>query len=508
MSIRATKTHEGGDSMAVADLATAAEIAKAVSSREVRAGEIIDAYLRRLEDGNAYINAVVTPTPDVAVADAQLIDRTLTRDAGESLPLSGVPFTAKDVLAVGGVRTTAGSLLFAEHVPTRDAPAVARLRRAGAVLVGKSNCPEFAMDMHTSNRVFGATRNPRALSRTSGGSSGGDSAAVASGFAAFGLGTDYGGSIRWPAHCTGLAAIRPTAGLVSAAGMLPSTSGYPGLAPNSMSMRGQLHTMAPIARSVRDLFPILRVLAGFDVADGRTAPIALSDPATADLRSLRCAWIDSEGNIPVRADVRGVVATAAAALTAAGAHVEQIAPAGLSDAFPIYGALRRADGLAEIAELSRGQEQLLTANTRKWLSEAQSVTVADFQRIAGRRDALRARLLEFMQQWPLWLMPVASIPAFRPGESATGPLPKSFDVDGVDVQRYDALACTGAITVLGFPAAVVTCGTSKDGLPVGVQVVGRPFADHEVLAVAAALEDRFGLWRRSPQPPLEHREDT
>lgn len=220
---------------------SASSIADAIRDRKVSAVEVLDAHLRRIERVNPGLNAIVTLVEERARAAAVSADRMLANGAVMS-PIHGVPFTVKDIIATEGIRTTGGTLLLAEHVPARSATAVERLERKGAILLGKSNCPEFALDMHTWNRVFGGTRNPRDDRYTSGGSSGGDSAAVASGCSAFGIGTDYGGSIRWPAHCTGLVSLRPTVGVVPTTGQLPYSSAGPLPAANSLSVQiGRAH---------------------------------------------------------------------------------------------------------------------------------------------------------------------------------------------------------------------------------------------------------------------------
>lgn len=457
---------------------SALDIAARVHAGEVSAGEVFAAARARIDEVNPSLNAVVTlADPPAAQPAANVAD----------LPLAGVPFTVKDVIQTEGLRTTAGSLLLADNIPTVDATVVSRLRAAGAVLVGKANCPEFAMNIHTTNRIFGTTVNPLDPTRTSGGSSGGDSAAVASGCAAFGIGTDYGGSIRWPANCTGLASIRPTAGRVPATGLLPNASPDPAAPPNSMALRGEIHTIAPIARTIRDAWAVLQVIAGPDGHDFRVAPVSLGDPWAVDVSALRCAVVHGEGSVPVRRDLLDVVDSAGATLAGAGAVVDAAPPPGLETAYGIHQALRSADGLLDIKHLAEGRHDLLTESTLDWFSRPGDGLVESFQSIAYRRDALRAQIAAWMQQWPILVLPVASIPAF----DVTDGMPDSFDVDGAAIGRYDLMASCWAVSVLGLPAAVVRFGTSAEGLPVGVQVVGRPYADHEVVAVAAALEDAY-----------------
>ena len=297
-------------------------------------------------------------------------------------PLHGVPFVVKDLLATAGVRSTAGSRLLSDFVPRRSATAVERLSRAGAVLMGKTNCAELGLDVHTSNELFGATLNPLDERFTPGGSSGGDSAAVAAGLAPLGIGTDYGGSIRWPAQCTGLASLRPTPGVVPCTGMLPY--GAPGdlPAPNSMSLLGRSVMIAPMARSVGDLWPAVVTMAGPDGIDAQAVPVELGSPEDIDAARVRCAWFANEGTYPVRPDVAATVRAAAEALAGHGAVVEERRPPGLEEAESIYAALRAADGLADHRALAAGREGELTESIRDWFEATPPATLGEFRALA------------------------------------------------------------------------------------------------------------------------------
>jgi Asp-tRNA(Asn)/Glu-tRNA(Gln) amidotransferase A subunit family amidase len=473
----------------------ATAIADAIRGRVVSAVEVLEAHLRRVERVNSRINAIVTLVVDRALEAALLADRALS-SGQEVSPIHGVPFTVKDIIVTEGIRTTAGTLLLADNVPTRSAPVVDRLQRAGAIVLGKANCPEFALDLHTWNPVFGATRNPRDEQRTSGGSSGGDSAAVASGCSGFGIGTDYGGSIRWPAHCTGLVSLRPTVGLVPTTGQLPFSSDGPLPPANSLSMQSRLQMIAPIARSVRDVWEILKVMAGPDGRDEFCTPVELGDPTSVRVGDLRCSWFEGDGSYPVRSDLVGVVEEASKCLASLGMDVRHERPSAIERAESVFAPLRAADGVPDHAALARGREDQLTNNMRWWLAGARATTVEEYRRLAAARDALRAEVLEYLDGREILLLPVASVPAFRPtGEDFTIEPDLVFEVEGAQVPKFGVLTCTRSISVLGLPAAVVPCGSSREGLPVGVQVVGRPFRDHEVLAVAAALEASFGPWK-------------
>jgi Asp-tRNA(Asn)/Glu-tRNA(Gln) amidotransferase A subunit family amidase len=448
-------------------------IVNSIATGERSCLEITEEFLAAADVSNAEINAFVTRTGKEARAAARRVD---AGDPGAS-PLLGVPFTVKDTIQTGAVRTTAGSLLLADHIPDSDAVAVARLKRAGAIMVGKTSCPEFAMDIHTANRVVGATRNPLDPTRTSGGSSGGDSAAVAAGFAAFGLGSDYGGSIRWPAHCTGLAAIRPTPGLIPSNGLLPNASPDPGKPPNSLSVRGLFHTLAPIARTVADLQRVLPVLAGTPLPDVRAGT---GRPAV--------AWSQGDNRISVRSDVVEAVASVADRLARSGLRVERRSPRRVEAAAEMLGALRDVDGLADVERLAQRRRQLLSPTSIARLEAMRDVSVREFQDLAMERDALREDALAFLEDWPIWILPVATIPAFELDADDPTAAQPAFVVDGARQARYEVMAPCWAVALYGFPSAVVPCGHSREGLPIGLQVVGRPHADMEVLAFAARIE--------------------
>lgn len=453
-----------------------ASIVSAIYGGELTATDLVERHLQAADVGNEEVNAFVTRTGDTARELSARIDR----ESPPGLPLLGVPFTVKDTIQTQGVETTAGSLLLSGNVPEVDAEAVARLKAAGGVMVGKTNCPEFAMDIHTANRVVGVTRNPLDPTRTSGGSSGGDSAAVAAGFAVFGLGTDYGSSIRWPAHCTGLAALRPTIGRVPATGMLPNSSPHPAKPSNSLSVRGLTHTIAPIARNVADLQTIFAVLIGAEVS---------SSPTDRDvLDGLGVVWLDGDGNIRPRSDVAASVERAADLLAGAGARVEFRRPPGIEAAAVTLREMRDADGLVDVERLAAGREDLLADTTRSWLDTAWTATVAELQDLTARRDALRADAEAFMNDWPIWVMPVATIPAFELDRDDPSHAQPQFDVEGTVQARYEIMSPCWAISLYGFPAVVVPCGVSQEGQPIGVQIVGQPNTDEQVLEVAARLE--------------------
>ena len=452
--------------------ASALDVAAAIRQGEVSATEVLELHLERIAEVNPRLNAIVTLCEDEARAAAAAADR-----ATERGPLHGVPFTVKDVIATAGVRSTAGSRLLSDFIPKRDATAVARLKGAGAIMLGKTNCPEFALDPITDNRVFGLTLNPVDETVTVGGSSGGDAAAVASNCAVFGIGSDYGGSIRWPAQCAGIVGMRPTVGLVPGTGALPFAPGEEMSTPSSVALLSRLQTIGPLARHVDDLWAVLGVIAGPDGIDPNTVPVPLSNPDAVDISSLRLAWTDGEGSEPVHPDLVAAVERAATALEEMGLDVEERRPTGLERAIGIFRPYRAADGLPVHMDVARGREDELAETMQMWSAAVETpATVAEYQRFAAARDEVRAQVLAFMEQWPIVLLPVSRRPAFPIGSVEFA-------------ERFLNMAPCSAISMLGLPVVVVRAGTTSEGLPAGVQIVGRPFADHEVLAVARRLED-------------------
>jgi Asp-tRNA(Asn)/Glu-tRNA(Gln) amidotransferase A subunit family amidase len=445
---------------------------------------VLERHLGVIAEVNPQLNAIVTLCADEARRCAAAADATPRPGR-----LRGVPFVVKDAIAVGGVRSTAGSLLLEDFVPARDASAVSRLREAGAVFLGKTNCPELALDADTDNRLFGRTLNPIDPTVIPGGSSGGDASAVAAGLAAFGLGSDYGGSIRWPAQCTGVVGFRPTVGLVPLTGLLPFPPGEDTALPNSMEAISRLNTLGPLTRTVEDAWTVLEVIAGPDGLDPNAVPVPLGDPASVEVRDLACAWTDGEGSHEVRADLVRVVERAAECLERLGLTVERRHPPGLEQAAATFREYRFAEGLPIHAVLARGHEDQLGETMRSWFASASAdTTLYAFQRIAARRDAIRARVLEFMELWPILLLPVSLGPPWPVG---------SADFDA----RFSTMAPCWAITLLGLPSLALPFGTTDDGLPVSIQVVGRPFADHQVAAVASVLEQERNSRPEAPDAP-------
>lgn len=451
---------------------TARTQAAALRAKDISARELLELHLDRIAERNPQLNAVVSLDPERARAAAAAADDQLV-SGGEIGPLHGLPFAFKDTHAAAGWRTTYGSPLYAEHVPDADELVVERIRRAGAVPIGKTNVPEFAAGSHTFNRVFGTTLNPHDPSRSAGGSSGGAACALASGMVPLAEGSDMGGSLRNPASFCGVVGLRPSWGRVPEwpqANMWETTS-----------------TGGPMARTVGDLALLLSVLAGPDPR----APHALGDAGAAfapplaatAVRGLRVALsADLGGAFAVDADVRAVVEAAGTALAGAGAVVTG-AVADLSGADACFRTLRAWHFQARFGALLAEHPDGFKASLAENIRAGESLTGADVALAYQRRTALAQRMREFFTDHDVLVLPVSQVPPFPADQE----FPTS--IDGRPMESYlDWMRSAYLITVTGCPAISVPFGTTPDGLPVGVQVVARHGGDRFLLEVATAIE--------------------
>jgi Asp-tRNA(Asn)/Glu-tRNA(Gln) amidotransferase A subunit family amidase len=445
-----------------------------IAARSISPLELAEEHIAQIERLNPQINALI----DFDADRVRLQARALERPGGKTGPLHGLPMTVKASIAVAGYRCETGSLLNQGYSPSEDAVVVGRMRQAGAVVLGTTNCPEFLMAYETDNRLYGKTSNPWNLSRSAGGSSGGEAAAVAAGMSAGGLGSDGGGSVREPAHFTGICALKPTSGRIPPAGHLP-----PCVGPFSL-----LGAIGPMARTMADVSLLFETLCGFDEEDPNGAPQAFRHHTSDALKSIAIGYFEDDGLVPVTAESRCAVQDAVRSLRAQGFRVERYCPQALEDAHTLWWTLFVRCGAMLFDPVIAGHEAVLSPTFQGFLDIARQqppLTGTEVLRAWTECDVVRARLLQEMRRFPVLLSPVCSVPAFRHGERA-------WDVEGQQVAYLDAMRYTQWSNLLGSPAASVPVGRSQEGLPIGVQIAGRPYEDEVVLGIAAAVEKDFG----------------
>jgi Asp-tRNA(Asn)/Glu-tRNA(Gln) amidotransferase A subunit family amidase len=390
----------------------------------------------------------------------------------------------KDTIDVRGMTAACGSRVRAGRVPSEDAPAVSRLRAAGAVIIGKTNCPEFALDYTSENPVYGRTNNPYDAERTPGGSSGGCAAAVASGMTAGSLGSDLAGSVRIPAHFCGVAGLKPTTGRVPGGGQSPPAAGLHSLGA----------TLGPLARSVEDLRLLFRVLKGKPLAAdaGQRAKQAAD---VSGLKGVRVAFYADAGALNVSAETRDAVKEAARALADAGAEVFEEVPPGVVGATEMWLSLFEYATQRFVRREYEGREgeagraaRVILERAARWGEPA----LEDLLKAWEERDRARRALLSWMEDAPLFVAPVGAVPAFRHEEFGR------VEIEGRSVPTFRAFSHSHAANVFDLPAVSVPAGMTTGGLPVGVQVVGRPHAERRALAAARVLEEALGGRLRAP----------
>jgi len=464
---------------------SATSMAEQIRQKKLSPVELVEAHLAKIARLNPQLNAFVQVDADTALRQARVAEHSVTQ--GQSLgPLHGVPLSIKSSIDVGGgLRCEAGTKLRAGCVPSPDAPLVARLRKAGAIILGVTNTPELLMAWETDNLLYGRTNNPWDLSRTPGGSSGGEAAAIASGCSAGGVGSDGGGSIRVPAHFSGICGLKPTPGRI------PATGHYP----NSVGPFALLGVVGPMARTVGDLKVLFEVMQGPDYGDPSSAPVPVRWPGEDELKKIRVGYFEDDGRTPVTAETRAAVESAAQALRRAGFKVERFRPEGLELARQLWWKFFGIAGGMLLGPMIKGREADLSPILKEfssWVDAEPTHTGASLLDTWIQRDVIRTQVFREMHEYPVLLCPVASIPAFRHGE-------RSWKIDGQTVRYLDAWSYAEWFNLLGTPAAVIPVAQSAEGLPIGVQISGLPWEEEKVLAVAAALGAECGGWR---QPPI------
>jgi amidase len=459
---------------------SATRLAAAIRDRELTCVEVMEAHLGRIEAVNTALNAIVTLDAELALREAAAADRVVGGNRAPGL-LHGLPIAVKDLEDTAGMRTTYGSPIYRDHVPTEDSLVVARLRRAGAIVIGKTNTPEFGAGSQTFNAVFGQTRNPYDLARTPGGSSGGAAAAVAAGMLPLADGSDLGASIRNPASFCNLVGVRPSPGRV------PDVS-----APYAWSPMG-VH--GPLARTVEDAALLLRAMAGPDPR----APLSLSDSpdtlvlgSATDPRGARIAWSRNLGDLPMDAEVTAVLEDSRTALEAMGCIVEEIEPdlAAADEAFEVLRALGYAHAFGALLETRREElKETIVWNTRVGLS----LTGARVAQALALQTEMFHRMRALLERYDALALPVSQVAPFPVEQEWVG------EIAGVTMGSYvEWMRSCSRITVTAHPAMSIPAGFTPRGLPVGLQLVGRHRGERDLLRLAAGIEQATAVGRRAP----------
>ena len=461
------------------------EMADAIRARRISSLELIDAHVARIERLNPQLNAYTYTDFDRARTQARAADAAVRSVASSSLgSLHGVPISMKSSIDVAGWPCECGSLLRRDYVAPADAPLVARLRAAGAIILGNTNVPEFLMAWETDNSLHGRTNSPWDTHRTPGGSSGGEAAAVASGCSAGGIGSDGGGSIRVPSHFSGICGLKPTPGRV------PSTGHFPG----SAGPFAQLGVVGPMARTVRDVERLFEVVAGPDPGDPCAAPVPLRRWGDAEIRKLRVGYFLEHALAPATLETRTAVRKATDTLRSQGFEVVEWVPDNLDRAQRLWANLFCRAGQMAFSPMLDGNDDRISPLFRQFRDAVQQqppLTATELLDTLLQRDVLRGQFLAKMEQFAILLCPVAAIPAFRHGE-------REWIINERKVEYVDAMAYSAWFNLLGTPGAVVPVGRSPEGLPIGVQIVARPWEEEAALAIAAIIEQASDGFR----PPL------
>ena len=458
----------------------AVELARLIRAKQLSSVELLQAHLAQIERVNPRVNAIITLVADQAIVQARAADAALAR--GDAVgPLHGLPVAHKDLFPTKGIRTTSGSPIYANHVPDHSALIVERLQGAGAIKIGKTNVPEFGAGSQTFNPVFGATLNPYDTSKTCGGSSGGAAVALACGMIPIADGGDTGGSLRNPAGYCNVVGLRPAPGRVPS---WPEQMGW-----SSLSVDG------PMARTIADVALVLSAIAGPDAR----SPIAIAEPGSRfaqpldrDFRGTRIAWSRDLGGLPIDSRVTAAIDAQRHVFEALGCAVDDTEP-DLSDADEIFKVLRAWSFELSFSELLRTHRNMIK-DTVIWNAEAgMRLSGPDIARAERKRTALYQRMREFMETYEFLICPVSQTPPFDVTQ------PYLTAINGVPMETYiDWMRSCYYISVTGHPAISAPCGFTPEGLPVGVQIVGRHQDELGVLQLAYAFEQATELWKRRP----------
>lgn len=445
-------------------------LAAMIRARHVSAVEVLEAHLTQIEKHNPALNAIIALDAEHAFERARSADKALAR--GEAWgPLHGVPFTLKDSHSTEGMRTTAGCLALADNMPREDGTVAARLKAAGGILIGKTNVSTLLLDIQSSNPIFGRTNNPWNIERTAGGSSGGAAAALASGMTPFEIGSDTGGSIRLPSHFCGVFGLKPTENRVSQAGHVFSS-------PDALRSFRLTASIGPMARSVEDLALLYPIIAGPDGHDIEVQPVPVEDVPELELRDLRVAFAPTFPGFPVAVGVRKALEDLVNQLNPLCALVEEAVLPKVDFHHQLLNA-RELTGM--IVEASQSEEHESPFSLAQYLEALQ------------RRDQFVLAWERFFESWDVLLCPTSLMTAFPHCEMGS-----SLQVDDQEVEYWMANAHCKLFNYTGHPAVVLPCRLSEDGLPIGVQLVGKRWAESHLLAVAKSVSQVTGKFQRPP----------
>ena len=463
---------------------TAVELAQRIRAKEISCVEVMRAHLAQIDRVNPKVNAIVTYHPEQALEGAKAADAAL--QSGDNVGvLHGLPVAHKDLVDTAGVRTTYGSPIYAEHIPNQDMLIVERLKRAGAISVGKTNTPEFGAGSQTFNEVFGATLNPYDLTKTCGGSSGGAAVALACGMAPIADGSDLGGSLRNPSNFCNIVGFRTAIGRVP---VWPSQTPWSALA-----------VQGPMARTVQDTALMLSAIAGPDAR----CPVSLTDagetfnPLThsleRDFNGVRIAWSSDMGGLPIDRRIVSVIESQRGIFGELDCAIDEACP-DFSGANEVFMTMRAAGMAATRAELLKKHRSQLKDTVIWNIEEGMKLNAADVGMAEVKRAALYERVRKFMETYEFMVFPVSQHPPFDVTQ------PYLTEVNGIQMETYiDWMRSCYYITATGHPAISVPCGFTDEGLPVGVQIVGRHRSEFGVLQLAYAFQQATGFWKRMPE---------
>ncbi len=462
---------------------SAVRLAQQIREKKISATEAVRASIARIEAVNPKLHAVVQTCFERALREALEADALLAQGRSKG-PLHGVPMTIKDSIDTAGVITTGGTVGRMGYVPNQDATVVARLRAAGAILLGKTNTPEFTLAgggipgvNSTANIIYGISHNPYDLTRTTSGSSGGAGAIVAAGGVPFDVGSDWGGSIRGPAHANGIAGIKPTSGRVPRTGHIVDYGG----------IYDSWQQLGPLARRVEDLILILPLISGPDFRDAAIVPVPWADPAKVEVSKLRVAFYPDNGVAETSTETKEIVRRAARHLEEAGCRVREDLPKSLMmEMEEVRFRLTRADGWTFVKRIAEKWGTRATSPVLVDRMKMEPLPTAEFTELLERQDQARTKLLQWVKDYDAVLCPAGGKPA------------EPINLGDDPVRREPGRGYTGLYNSTGWPAAVVRGGALPEGLPIGVQVVGQPWREDVVLAVCQYLESKTGGWQKPP----------